>query len=99
MRLYPAQRLRVRVDLGVMAMKGYSYIPPKLEDWIFAINGLVSYSGHSIGEYSTAPADWAKLLRWNKNIYFEKRGVKHIWDLFIQFWLSQSEIYSPVPCY
>ena len=53
-------RLRTRVDLGAMAIKGYSAFPKDC---------LVSYSGHLLGEYypsaemlsvnSAAPADWA----------------------------------------
>ena len=49
--------LRVRVDLGAMAIKDYLALPSDC---------LVSYLGHSLGDstemqsmYSTAPTDWA----------------------------------------
>ena len=64
--------LRARVDLGAMAMKGYSAFPktPALLEPHHQMV-LVSYPGHSLGGdsypsaekqsvYSTAPADWAK---------------------------------------
>ena len=69
--------LQARVDLGAMAIKGYSAFPQN-----FSIAGtspsdcLVSYPEHSLGVgsypsaekqlvYSTAPADWAMLLKTN----------------------------------
>ena len=78
--------LRARVDLGAMAMKGYSAFPKAP-----ASDCLVSYSGHSLGEsypcaekqsvYSTAPADWAK--RYN-----------HVIFIFSGNWLGQTKYKS-----
>ena len=60
----------MRVDLGVMGMKGFSVFPktPVLLETHLHI--VVSYSGHSLrgsypstekqSVYSTAPADWAR---------------------------------------
>ena len=66
--IWPIDRtlpLWVRVDLGAMAMKGYSAFPEAS-----ASDCLMSYPGHSLEEsyptaemqlvYSTAPADWAR---------------------------------------
>ena len=62
--------LYVRVNLGVIAMKGYSTFP-KLQDWSLTIRcSLLSYSRHLLGggrsaevqlAYSTAPADRARI--------------------------------------
>ena len=59
--------LRVRVDLGAMAMKGYFAFPKALV--ASSSDCLVSYLGHSLGEcypfaetqsvYSAVPTDWA----------------------------------------
>ena len=63
--------LQARVDLGVMAMKGY-YAFPKATALLKPqpSNCLVSYPGHLLGEsypsaemqsvYSAVPADWAR---------------------------------------
>ena len=62
--------LRTRVDLGVMAMKGYSASPKLQHHWNIAIilfsvisRTLVVVGSYPSEEmqsgYSTAPADWA----------------------------------------
>ena len=58
--------LRARVDLGAIAMKGYSAFPKAQTS---PSDCFVSYLGHSLGGsypsaekqsvYSTAPANWA----------------------------------------
>ena len=63
--------LWARVDLGAVAMKGYSTFP-KAPALLEPRHHLVSYPGHSWGGiysspeqqsvYSTAPADWAKVI-------------------------------------
>ena len=73
---YQVLRLRARVNLGAMAMKGYSAFPkaPALMEPHLQI---VSYTGHSAGKrsvHSTAPADWAIGLLPEK-LYFIIRGA------------------------
>ena len=64
--LSPVQPFEIRLDLGVMAMKGYCLFPI---DRTSPSDSLVPYPGHAMGEsyssaemhsmYSTASADWA----------------------------------------
>ena len=59
--------LRAIVDLGAIAIKGYTAFPKAPPS-----DCRVSYAGHSLGQsypcakmqsvYSTAPADWAKCI-------------------------------------
>ena len=79
---YQVLPLKVRVDLGVMEMKGYSTFtkyPALLKPHHQIVQ--VSYSGHSLGEfypsvemqpaYSTAPANWASLPKcFSKRCHF-----------------------------
>ena len=61
--------LRVRVDLGAMAVKGYTAFPETPELLVSSSDFSVSYPGHALGAsyptaemksvYSTASADWA----------------------------------------
>ena len=64
---YSVQPLRVRVNLGTMAIKGNLHSPKLQHYWILAIRLLVSYRGQSLEESylyarmqsvdSTTPAD------------------------------------------
>ena len=61
--------LRARVDLGAIAIKGYSTFPKYPASGTSPSDCFVSYPGQSLGGsypsaevlsvYSTAPADWA----------------------------------------
>ena len=63
---YQVLPLRDSMDLGVMAMKGYSSFPKLQHYWSLNIRFFVSYQGHSLGEsypsvvYFAVPADWAR---------------------------------------
>ena len=41
--------VQIRVDLGAMAIKGYSIIPQSSRTGVSSLDGLVSYSRHSLG--------------------------------------------------
>ena len=74
---YQVLPLRGRVDLGAMAMKGYSAFPKdpallELHHWIVLCHiqdtrwGMESYpSAEKQSVYSTAPPDWASLFLGN----------------------------------
>ena len=105
---YQVLPFQARVHLGAMAMKGYSTFPKEVLciPQSSSITGaspsgcLVSYSGHSLGEfypsaemqslYSVAPANWTRLCQWEKKFVLASlfNGI----SIFMSYLMAMSSL-------